>query len=526
MNSQETPSQPGGADATGSARSRVSEWLVSRPRAVLVAGAVLVVAALGAGAVAAGASASRGPVASVTAATAEELEPRIVPEVAAAPARARSCVVDASDPAFAELSASVVNVATGEQLYARGGADKPVSALSLHKLMTAAVALHVLGPETRIPTRVYEGSVAGTIVLQAGGDATLSAVPAGAESVYPGAPKLSDLAAQTKASLDRLYPGESGDDDDDGARRSDDGDDTDDAWFWNPFARGDSGPDWEITEVVVDTRLWGASDAWDPAWPAEERTTGTQARIVPLMVDGDRQDATLVTSPRSEDPAGAATAAFVTALDLPSAPRVTQGSAITDRPLLAEVYSQPVSVLVQQMLHLNDHTLADMLARLSSARVGNDGSAASLQQLYESVLSQYGIPASGIVAADGSGLNPASAVAPEYVARLLSVAVSGDATLRYIHLGLPVAGVSGPLLHRFSGDFATVHSVFGGIGAAGESATSLGGLLTAADGTILALSLQSIGDVTSATGLALESFVVAAHACGDNLAAGKAPSGG
>jgi D-alanyl-D-alanine carboxypeptidase/D-alanyl-D-alanine-endopeptidase (penicillin-binding protein 4) len=494
--------------------ARVSAWFSSQPRAVLAAGAGVIVVALGAGAVAAGAASNRGPEASI-AIIEEDAAARVVPEAAAAPTRARTCTVETADPAFATLAASVVNAATGEQLYSRD-AGEPAASLALHKVLTAAVAIHVLGPDTRIATRVYEGSVKGSVVLVGGGDATLSRLPAGAESVYAGAPKLSDLAAQTTASLERLYPREEperrDDDDDDDDRR---GPDTE---------RAPAAPAWEISGLVVDAGLWSYSDMWDAGWDPSELTTGTQANITPLMVDGDREDPTLATSPRGSDPIGTATSAFITALDLPEGPKVSTGSAITDRPLLAEVYSQPVSVLVGQMLQLNDHTLADMLARLASKTIGSDGSAASLDQMYRSVLTEYGVPTEGLVVKDGSGLNPETAANPEYVARLLAVIVAGEPTLHRIQAAMPVAGVSGPLMHRFSGELATVHTTFVGTGSATGEATTLGGLMTAADGSILTVSLQSTGAVSGATSLALESLVAAIHACGDNLANAEPPT--
>lgn len=496
-------------------RARVAGWFAAHRRAVLAVSAGVILVALGGGAVAAGAASNRGPVASVSAVVADERAARVVPESAAGPARARTCAVDTSDPAFASLSASVVNAATGERLYARGASD-PAASLALHKVLTAAVALSVLGPDTRIATRVYEGSMKGSVVLVGGGDATLSTVPAGAESVYAGAPKLSDLAAQTKASLDRLYPAarSNADADDD----DEDGDDDRDDRRSRLGARVPAAPAWEVTQLVVDASLWGFGDMWDAGWAASELSTGTQANITPLMVDGDRADPTLATSPRGSDPVAAATGAFISALELRSAPAVVHGAALTDRPLLAEVYSQPVSVLVQQMLQLNDHTLADTLARLSSKAAGGDGSAASLDQMYRSVLAGYDIPTDGLVVRDGSGLNAETAANPEAVARILALIYSGEPTLHQIQAALPVAGVSGPLTHRFSGELATAHTTFVGTGSTSETATSLGGLMTAADGAVVSISLQSTGAVSSATGLALESLVVAIHACGDNLA--------
>lgn len=488
--------------------SRVASW-IGQHRAVAVCFAAVLLLALGGGAFAVGFSSGRGPEASVVEPDAGTAA-RVTPETPAGSTRARTCVIDTRDPAFATLAASVVDMATGEQLYARGDGE-PAPTLSLQKLITGAVALHVIGPETRIMTRVYEGTVKGSVVIVGGGDPTLSATPAGAESVYEGASKMGDLAAQVKASLDRLYPGEQS------GRGNDDDDDEDDERGGRGPQRP-SGPDWEITQVIVDAGLWSSADAWDPAWPSDAGAVGTQAKIVPLMIDGDRRDPALATSPRGEDPVAAATDAFISALALRSSPQVTTGGAITDRALLGEVASQPISVLVKQMIHLDDDTLAEMLARLSSKIIGSDGSAASLQQMYQSVLTEFSIPTDGLVVKDGSGLNPETAADPEFLSRLLALAASGEPILTHLHAALPVAGVSGPLLHRFSGDFSAVHSQFGGTGSTTDAATVLGGLLTAADGTVLALSLQATDGVTSATGLALEAFVAGVHACGGNLA--------
>lgn len=500
--------------------SRASSWFAARPRAVLAVAAGVIVAAMGTGAVAAGATAARPPAASV-AVQPEVHEARVVPEVAATPVKARTCTVSTSDRAFATLAASVINVTTGEQLLSRGG-DQPVASAALHKLHTAAVALKTLGADTRLVTRVYEGSIKGSIVIVGGGDPTLSALPEGVDGVYPGAPRVSDLAAQTRASLDRLYPGESRRDDWFG--REDDDEDEERAeerrTFWELLDR-DREPDWEVTQVVVDAGMWAHGDKWDATWPAAE--AGKQANILPLMVDGDRTDPAVFASPRTGDPVGTATSAFIGALGLPSAPEIVQGGAITDRPLLAEVYSQPVSVLVQHMLQLDDNTLADMLARLASKAIGGDGSAASLQQLYESALLDHEIVSEGFVAKDGSGLSAESAALPEQTARLLAVIGAGYPGLEPVHAALPVAGAPGPMAHRFSGELSAVHSAFGGVGSVSDSATSLGGLLTAADGTVLAVALQSTGEVTNATSLALETLVADVHACGDNLANVAAP---
>lgn len=506
------------ADALSGLFAAARSWM-RQPRHIIAVGAVLVVVVLAASAAVFGVAAGRTPVAAI-AAVEPAAEARVAPELAAGAVRVRTCTVDTSDAALADLAASVVSVATGEQLLTRGdGTATPT--LELSKIATAIVAWNVLGPDTRIPTRVYEGSVVGSVVLVGGGDATLSALPAGVESVYSGAPRMSDLAAQTTAALAKLHPPKAapdrGDDDDrwqPGERLP---------WPWPtpspepsvPEPSAPAEPDYAITQVMVDATLWGG-DPWDAGWASTERTAGTQSNITPLMVDGDRADPAAVTSPRGTDPVATATSAFVSALGLGSGITISTGAVLPDSPLLAEVWSQPVSVLVTQMLQLGDNTLADMLARLSSTTIGSDGTAASLDQVYRSILGSYEVDTEALSVFDGSGLNPATAAPPELMARLLAV-VGANPALAGVGAALPVAGISGPMTPRFAGDLAPLHSTFAGVGTSAATAATLGGILTASDGTVLALSLQSTGAVASETAVALEQLVEKIHGCGDNL---------
>src|SRR6185436_4288784 len=92
------------------------------------------------------------------------------------------------------VTASVIDVASGDVLYDRDGAG-PVVPASTAKLLTAAAVLRARGPAYRIPTRAVAGATAGEVVLVGGGDPTLAA---GSPSSYPGAARLDKLAAQVK----------------------------------------------------------------------------------------------------------------------------------------------------------------------------------------------------------------------------------------------------------------------------------------------------------------------------------------
>ena len=157
-------------------------------------------------------------------------------------------------------------------------ASSPARTGSVLKVLTASAAIAVLGADFQIPTRTFTGSTAGTIVLVGYGDPTLSAMPAGTESVYTGAPKLSTLAASTLATYASTNPGQ------------------------------------EITQVVLDASYWNPSDKWDASWKRSEQTIGYHSEVTALQVDGDRADPTKQTSPRGTDPIRRAGNLFLNAL--------------------------------------------------------------------------------------------------------------------------------------------------------------------------------------------------------------------
>jgi D-alanyl-D-alanine carboxypeptidase/D-alanyl-D-alanine-endopeptidase (penicillin-binding protein 4) len=360
-------------------------------------------------------------------------------------------------------------------LFSRAG-DVPARTGSVLKVLTASAAIAVLGPDYRLTTKVVEGSEPGTIVLVGGGDPTLSAVPS---SVYEGAPSIADLAARAKAAHESKYPGV------------------------------------PITRVILDATYWSPADKWDASWKRTEQTIGYHSEVTALMVDGDRADPTKATSPRSTDPVARAGAAFATALG--GDPTVTVGSA-PGTTLLAEVRSQPLSSLVDYMLLSSDNTLAENLARVVSVASGFGGSAASLQQAIPGALTGFGVPVDKLVIADGSGLSAANAVPPEYVARLMVKVLAGEQNLGVVYSGLPVAGETGTLSSRFTGENSVARgSVIAKTGWI-DTAYALGGIVKAADGTPLTFAFYAIGDTVGDNAKeALDVLTTSVFRCGDNL---------
>src|SRR5690606_34697321 len=174
----------------------IAALLRKHPVAWIVSAGALVFVLLGTGSIFAGVAwASRSVAAPVTSATESEKPPRPVSDQPVTANRLRTCSVarPASDGRLMSLEGYVVRADTGDVLFDRSGST-PARTASVLKVFTAAAAIARLGPDFQITTSVYEGANPGTIVLVGRGDATLSALPAGQESFYPGAPKLQTLA--------------------------------------------------------------------------------------------------------------------------------------------------------------------------------------------------------------------------------------------------------------------------------------------------------------------------------------------
>ncbi|MBC7441434.1 MAG: D-alanyl-D-alanine carboxypeptidase [Ramlibacter sp.] len=450
--------------------------------ALLGTGAVVAGAATGAPhslrpAAAAGSSSST----SVPAPTEEPRPDRPVPSAATAASPLRTCSVAglATDPRLANFQAQVVNATTGEVLFDRGG-DTPSRTASVLKVLTSAAALRVLGPDYRATTTVVAGSEPGSVVLVGGGDLTLSRTPSGDESVYAGAAHLDDLAAQTIA-----------------------------AWQADP-----ANP--TLTSLILDSSLFG-DPGWDPSWDRKELFEGYMPEITALQVDGDRDNPSRSTSPRSDDPVGRAGQAFADELGGVS---VTRGTAPAGARQLASVQSQPVSTLIRQSLIVSDNALAEMLARLTAVKSGAGNTFGSLQQSTVAGLAAYGLDTSGIVIADGSGLSDDNAVPPSYLTRLFIKINAREDNLGVIFDGLPVAGgPSGSLSYgdRFTGDNAVADgAVFAKTGWI-DTGYTLAGIIRAADATPLTFAVYALGDVSDNAKQALDTITAGFFRCGDSL---------
>jgi serine-type D-Ala-D-Ala carboxypeptidase/endopeptidase (penicillin-binding protein 4) len=133
---------------------------------------------------------------------------------------------------------------------------------------------------------------------------------------------------------------------------------------------------------------------------------------------------------------------------VPKAP-VIRGRAPAGAATLAEVGSQPIPRLVEQMLLASDNVLAEALARQVAIAEGQPASFAGAAAATRTVLARLGLPA-GDRLLDGSGLSAQDRVTPALLAGLLRAAAdAGRPRLHALVPGLPVSGYLGTLDERY-----------------------------------------------------------------------------
>ncbi|NUT49501.1 MAG: D-alanyl-D-alanine carboxypeptidase/D-alanyl-D-alanine-endopeptidase, partial [Saccharothrix sp.] len=169
----------------------------------------------------------------------------------------------------------VVDPATGTALWNQDETT-PRTPASTVKILAAAAALLALDHTSQLSTKVVRGPQPGTVVLVGGGDPTLSSLPAGQHTVYPGAATIDDLAAQVRAAA--------------------------------------GGP---VTQVLYDVSRYAGS-GMAPGWDPGDVPNGYVAPIEPVMLDGGRGDPTKYDTPRTSTPAAAAAQALAQRLGVTS----------------------------------------------------------------------------------------------------------------------------------------------------------------------------------------------------------------
>ncbi|QOV41547.1 D-alanyl-D-alanine carboxypeptidase/D-alanyl-D-alanine-endopeptidase [Streptomyces ferrugineus] len=365
-----------------------------------------------------------------------------------------------------QLSAAVVDVASGKRLYGEGGAEALTPA-STTKIATAAAALAALGPDHRLTTRAALEPDTKELVLVGGGDPTLTA-----RKEADGWASLRDLADRTAEALKKR----------------------------------------DVRQVTLsyDKTLYAGP---------ERHPIGKNPNLAPvsaLMVDeGRTDDSTSGTAARVPDPAKDAAAKFADLLADRGIKTTAPGpSKATNRAEpLAEVSSPPLSALVERMLTNSDNDIAEALARqtavASGARADFDGAGKAIGDRLE----KLGLPVAGSDFKDGSGLNRADRLTADLLTALLAKAADpAHPQLRPILTGLPVAGFTGTLTTRYTdGAAGIVRAKTGTL----TGVNALAGTAVDQDGHLFAFAFLATGTTNrDAAQSALDRTATALASCG------------
>ena len=368
----------------------------------------------------------------------------------------------------AGLSAEVVDVASGEVLFAQAAED-PSTPASTAKLLTGLAVLTSLDPEDTLSTEVVAGAAPGEVVLVGGGDPTLSTTDP--STVYPGAATVSALADQVRQQLG-------------GA---------------------------PVTRVVVDNSLF-TGPLTAPGWGPDDAPSTYAAPVTATAVDGARVDPD--GNQRSGAPGTDAGAALAAALDAPTA-EVVLGPAPAGARTLGTVESAPVRRLVEQALTDSDNLLTESLARHVALARDLPASFAGSAQAVTDAVADAGLDTTGLTLVDASGLSAQDRAPARLLVDVVEAASDGTVPAASgLLAGLPVAGYTGTLAER---------TVDGAVPGAVRAKTGtllavhdLAGTVLTADGRLLAFAVLADGAAGGpvASETALDAVAATLAGCG------------
>ncbi len=386
------------------------------------------------------------------------------------------------------LHAEVARADTGQVLFTRA-AETPARTASVLKLLTAAVALDVLGPDYKVTTKVVQDPLnPGKIYLVGAGDVTLSRMPGNITSYYAKGPKLDTL---TKAVSN---------------------------WAKTNGIT--------ISEVVADSSLYGEKGDWHSTWDKRGLSEGYQAPVSALQIDAGRLTSTrnpnVWLAKRTDKPVEQAGALFKASLNKFGVAQdaiVSFSKAPAGAIEIASIQSQPVSAWISNMLRVSDNALAEALGRLVSLKLGYNGSMSTLTDAYKKTLKIHGFDVSKLKIVDASGLSRDSAVPAAFVNDLLFKVYSGHGDYEIIQSGLPVSGSKGSLASRFSvGNQKEAKGLVAAKTGWIRTGYTLAGFLTAKDGTELVFTVYNLNSsVNLKNRAALDELVFGFYRCGSQL---------
>ncbi len=378
-----------------------------------------------------------------------------------------------ADPNLGNLTGRITDAMTGTQLWAQG-ADIPMQPASTTKVLTAAAALLTLDREARLTTRVMADrqKAPGLVVLDGGGDPTLSAAPPGQDTWYLHAARITDLADQVRRSGIKA------------------------------------------TAVRVDVSAY-SGPTMAPGWDPLDIEGGDIAPMEPVMLDGGRTQPVSEESKRSVTPALDAGRALAGALGVDPA-TVTVLPAAFKGNEIASVQSPPLMERLRVMMVSSDNVMAESIGREVAAELGRPQSFDDAARAVLGRLESAKIDTSGSKLVDVSGLSVDDRLSAETLDEVVNAAAGDDQPpLRPLVDLLPIAGGSGTLSNRYLDNDAD-RAAAGWLRAKTGSLTAtnaLAGFVTDASGRVLTFAL--ISNNAGPTGrIAIDTLAATLRSCG------------
>lgn len=313
----------------------------------------------------------------------------------------------------AVLPGSCAGVSVDGMLALSDGLDTPVSPASTLKLIIAAVALEILGPDysftTEVRAEVNGGSV-GSLYLIGGGDPLL------ASDWYPSDATFNRYPQQPATSLDALAD-----------------------------AVVKAGVTQIGGNVVGDPNRYDL-EYYPPTWPVSFRATEGGPIAGLLVNDGRVRNQGVVAT----DPGLGAAREFARLLQERGVTIVgqpTSGQTPGTTATIASVVSAPLSSIIPEMLQNSDNNTAEMLLKEIGLIGARSGSRSAGLGVVLDRLTAWGVPTAGIALVDGSGLSVDNKVTCAAMLAVLGRFSERDV----LYNSLSVAGQSGTLAGYFVG---------------------------------------------------------------------------
>lgn len=459
-------------------------WFSKRTRLAVLAPAVIF--ALAAGPALAAPTPSPSPTQSPTQTPTPSATPTPSTATSAAPTAPCSAAVALGQKALGQFYGYVIDTATGKVLLDTRGTETTPSA-SVLKVLTVAAALEKLPADYRATTKVFTvPSAPGTLVLQGGGDHTLSRMTGDSFTTYSNAARLETLAAQVLL-----------------------------AWTL----------DTPVTKIILDQNFFSGA-SYNSAWKLSDRTNGYISHITGLQVDSDRANPDLTSKAysgyRSTNPVSQTGKFFKESLQgLADDASIVVGRTPSNAVLMTSVSSAPIGTWLQHAISVSDNTETEFIARHAAKAAGLPPRFESIQLLVTQTLSKLGVDSTGLVMKDGSGLAQANRVTPKMIAELMAKSAVDTGQLASLASYLPVAGRSGTLATRFTGKNAMARTFVTGKSGYIPGLYSLAGIIKAKDGSKLSYAIFARSakgkQVNYASRGALDTVATRFYQCGLSL---------